>query len=117
MKRRLLLLFLMKDSMTSKWSFYGIKITSQTMTKLFLVGRAGKVRYAKRGDVEDKMTLVHYDVDVETKAKKQQCLKRLQELSEKSLGEILQLQDPTEEQKRWALRKLKRPSKYWEAFT
>jgi len=62
------------------------------------------------------VTLVHFDVDEATQKQKQQFLKRLQELSEKSLGEIPQLEEPTEEQKHWALRKLKRPTKYWEAF-
>jgi hypothetical protein len=62
------------------------------------------------------MTLVHFDVDEATKKQKEEFLKRLQELSEKSLGEIPQLDDPTEEQKRWVLRRLKGSANSWEAF-
>jgi hypothetical protein len=62
------------------------------------------------------MTLVYGNDDEATLKQKQEHLKRLQELSEKSLGEIPQLDEPTEEQKRWALRKLKRPTKYCETF-
>jgi hypothetical protein len=46
------------------------------------------------------MTLV-FDDEAEARAKKEYHLKRLKELSEKSLGEIPQLDDPNEEQERW----------------
>jgi len=46
------------------------------------------------------MTLV-FDANT----KKEQHLKRLLELSEKSLGEIPQLDDPNEEQKQWMRKK------------
>jgi hypothetical protein len=40
---------------------------------------------------------------------KEYHLKKLYELSLKSLGEIPQLEEPTDEQKEWVLRKLKAP--------
>jgi hypothetical protein len=55
------------------------------------------------------MTIVHFDVDEATKAKKQELLKKLQELSEKSLGKIPELDDPDQEQQRWIDRKMKAP--------
>jgi hypothetical protein len=62
-------------------------------------------------------TLVHFEVDEQTRAKKEEHLKKLLELSEKSLGEIPQLEEPTYEQKRWVLRKLKAPSWTWRSYT
>jgi len=53
------------------------------------------------------MTLVHFEVDDETKTKRQEHLKQLLELSKKSLGEIPQLEEPNQEQKHWFERKLK----------
>ena len=42
--------------------------------------------------------------------------KKLYELSLKSIGEIPQLDEPTDEQKEWVLIKLKASAKSWEAF-
>lgn len=42
------------------------------------------------------------------KVTREKWLKKLYELSLKSLGEIPQLQDPTREQKEWVIRQLKR---------
>ena len=47
---------------------------------------------------------------------KEYHLKRLQKLSEQSLGQIPQLEEPTDEEKEWVLRKLKTSAKSWEAF-
>jgi len=47
---------------------------------------------------------------------KEYHLKRLQELSEDSLGVIPYVDEPTNEEKEWVLRKLKTSAKSWEAF-
>jgi hypothetical protein len=43
-------------------------------------------------------------------------LQRLQKLSEDSLGVIPHLEEPTDDQKEWVLRKLKASVKNWDAF-
>jgi hypothetical protein len=48
--------------------------------------------------------------------RKQYHLKRLQKLSEDSLGVISQLDEPTNEQKEWVLHRLKQPAKYWQRW-
>jgi hypothetical protein len=47
---------------------------------------------------------------------KQYHRKKLYELSLNSLGEIPQLDEPTYEQKRWVLHRLKQPAKYWQRW-
>jgi hypothetical protein len=47
---------------------------------------------------------------------KQYNRKKLYELSLNSLGEIPQLEEPNYEQKQWALRRLKQPTKYWQRW-
>ena len=47
---------------------------------------------------------------------KEYHLKKLYELSKKSLGQIPQLEDPNEEQKQWVKRKMKAPSWTWRSF-
>jgi hypothetical protein len=51
--------------------------------------------------------------DTETK---QYHLKRVQNLSEYSLGVIPYLDEPTNEQKEWVLHRLKEPAKYWQRW-
>jgi len=53
------------------------------------------------------MTLVHFEPDEEIKAKKEEHLKKLLELCEKSLGEIPKLEAPNQEQKQWIDMKIK----------
>jgi hypothetical protein len=48
--------------------------------------------------------------------KKQYHLKRLQKLSEDSLGVIPYLDEPIQEQKEWVLHRLKQPTKYWQRW-
>jgi hypothetical protein len=55
------------------------------------------------------MTLVF-----DNEAKKEYLLKRLKELSEKSLGEIPQLDEPTEQQNRWIKRRMRQPARSWD---
>jgi hypothetical protein len=62
------------------------------------------------------MTLVHFEVDDETKTKRQEHLKQLLELSKKSLGEIPQLEDPSYEQKQWVLRRLSRANTWHKVY-
>jgi hypothetical protein len=57
------------------------------------------------------MTQVFHD-----ESKKQYHLKKLYELSLKSLGEIPQLDEPTDEQKEWVIREMKAPSSSWRSF-
>jgi hypothetical protein len=45
--------------------------------------------------------------------KKQYHLKRLQKLSEESLGVTPYLVEPTDEQKEWVLHRLKQPTECW----
>jgi hypothetical protein len=59
-----------------------------------------------RGEIE--MSKVRYLVRTSPKSDKEYHLKRLQKLCEDSLGEIPHLDEPTEEQKEWVLKKLKR---------
>lgn len=47
---------------------------------------------------------------------KQYHRKKLYELSLKSLGEIPQLDEPTDEQKEWVIRKMEAPSSSWRSF-
>ena len=47
---------------------------------------------------------------------KQYHLKRLQKLSEDSLGVIPDLSEPTKEQKEWVLHRIKQPTKYWKRW-
>jgi len=47
---------------------------------------------------------------------KEYHLKKLYELSLKSLGEIPQLEEPTDDQKEWVLGKLKAPGNTWETY-
>ena len=44
---------------------------------------------------------------------KQYHLKRLEDLSLRSIGEKPQLEEPTYEQKIWVLRRLKQSEEYW----
>jgi len=66
------------------------------------------------------LTLVYVDDnnDQATTEQKQKeyHLKRLKELSEESLGQIPQLEEPTLEQKEWVLRRLMGSEKSWETF-
>jgi hypothetical protein len=62
------------------------------------------------------MTLVYGNDDEATLKQKQEHLKRLQELSEKSLGEIPQLEEPSYEQKAWIVRRMKGPASSWRSF-
>ena len=67
------------------------------------------------------MTLVYVDNnghdEATTKQKqKEYHLKRLKELSEKSLGEIPQLDELTEEQKQWVNRRMKDSATSWEIW-
>jgi hypothetical protein len=59
------------------------------------------------------MTQVIAHKDNETK---ERHLKRLFELSKKSIREIPQLDEPTNEQKKWVIRKMKAPSSSWRSF-
>jgi len=113
MQRSLALLYqIFPDKLEKRLSTVLTKET-RMLLKLISIGRAASRRASK-------MTLVYVDDDKDEATKKQQQkeehIKRLFELSDKSLGEIPQLEEPTEEQKRWVLGKLKRPAKYWEAF-
>jgi hypothetical protein len=47
---------------------------------------------------------------------KEYHLKRLSALSIISLGEIPQLEEPTDEQKEWVLHRLKQPVEYWQRW-
>lgn len=47
---------------------------------------------------------------------KRRHLKRLEELSQKSLGEIPQLKKPTKEQNKWINRRMRASAKSWEAY-
>jgi hypothetical protein len=42
--------------------------------------------------------------------------KKLYDLSLKSLGELAQLDEPTEEQEEWVLHRLKQPVEYWQRW-
>jgi hypothetical protein len=57
-------------------------------------------------------TVIQTKLQEETK---EYHLKKLYELSLKSLGEIPQLNEPTEEQTEWAKRKLRGSVRNWEA--
>lgn len=50
------------------------------------------------------------------KESKQYHLRRLYDLSLKSIGEIPQLDEPTDEQKEWVIRKMKAPQRAWEVW-
>lgn len=56
-------------------------------------------------------------LEVEIQEAKEYYRKRLQELSEKSVGEIPKLENITWEQKKWIKRRLKQPAGYWRSFT
>jgi hypothetical protein len=47
---------------------------------------------------------------------KEKHLKRLLELSEKSARQKPQLEEPTDEQKEWVIRKMKAPASSWRSF-
>lgn len=47
---------------------------------------------------------------------KEYHVKKLEKLALSHMGDIPQLDEPTEEQKRWLLRRLTAPAKTWEAF-
>lgn len=50
------------------------------------------------------------------KESKQYHLRRLYDLSLKSIGEIPQLDEPTDEQKEWVIRKMKARQRAWEVW-
>ena len=58
--------------------------------------------------------IAHKDKDDEIK---EHHLKRLYELSKKSLGEISQLQDPNDGQLEWVNRRMKASARSWEAYS
>ena len=57
--------------------------------------------------------ITHKDKDDEIRAYHR---KRLAELSEKSIGEIPQLVEPTNEQNQWVKRKMRGNSRSWEVW-
>lgn len=54
--------------------------------------------------------------DEDDQAIKERHLKRLKELSEKSLGEVPQLDKPTNEQKEWMKRRMRGSARSWEVY-
>ena len=72
----------------------------------------------RRIELESRSLEIQYPMQVKQmtlQEAKEYHLKKLYELSLKSLGEIAQLEEPTSEQKEWALTKLKLSRRDWEA--
>jgi hypothetical protein len=73
----------------------------------------------RRIETESRILEIQYPMQVKQMTKeetKDYHRKKLYDLSLKSLGELAQLDEPTEEQKEWVLHRLKQPVEYWQRW-